>query len=509
MFLILTAASLLAVGCRGVDQIDRKPIEVLYAEAMLAAETREQSMNPLLNSPNCGGACPQEMPLSLASPESSQGTGHPVEPATELLAPSPIRVSNGWQRSYTASTDLPDAGLVTPRGIDKPVSEAFEETDVVEAIRILASLAEVSVIIDDSIGGVTSATIDNATFEQALDKILMPLGLMYAYRNDTYIILPPDPNSPLFERVSERLYYTPLHNTSEQLVSLLPLRYKPFLQSHEDRNLVIIDAPAVIGREITSRLQDLDQPVPQVELEAIVCVVAPDSGFRFGLDWGHVVGINGVQTMKAGLTGLTFTGSASRQGLSDTFSDFAVTSAFVRLLSQEGYITIRAAPRVTTKDGEKAEISINRETFFSLQPTDSNVFFRQDVQKVQAGISLEITPRVHGDVVSVNIGKAEVSEDIRSSEARAELTSNPYPIINRRVVSTNVDVQDGHTIVIGGLVQRQTVDRINRIPGLSKIPVAGKFFQTVEKQEQDAEVAIFITPRIVSRKPECPIQGAP
>jgi type II secretory pathway component GspD/PulD (secretin) len=215
------------------------------------------------------------------------------------------------------------------------------------------------------------------------------------------------------------------------------------------------------------------------------------------LDWGHVVGVQGVDSLKAGMTGLSFTGSASRNGFDNAFSDFAVTSAFVRLLAQEGYITIRAAPRVTAKDGEKASISINREAFFSLQPSGSNVLFRQDVQKVESGITLEIIPRVHGDMVSVNIGKAEVSEDIRASDSRAELTSNPFPIINRRVVSTNVNVQDGHTIVIGGLVQSQTVDRVNRIPGLSRLPLVGGMFKTIDKQKQDAEVAIFISPRIV------------
>jgi type II secretory pathway component HofQ len=68
-------------------------------------------------------------------------------------------------------------------------------------------------------------------------------------------------------------------------------------------------------------------------------------------------------------------------------------------------------------------------------------------------------------------------------------------------------VRDGHTIVIGGLVQRQTVDRITKVPYLSRIPLLGKLFQTIEKQEQDAEVAIFITPRIVPTEPACTIQS--
>jgi type II secretory pathway component GspD/PulD (secretin) len=173
-------------------------------------------------------------------------------------------------------------------------------------------------------------------------------------------------------------------------------------------------------------------------------------------------------------------------------------------LAQEGYITIRAQPRVTAKDGEKAHISINRETFFSLQPNNSSVFFQQSIQKVEAGISLEITPRVHDDMVSVKIGKAEVSEYLRTQTGNADVSGMVNPIIDRRSVSTEVMVRDGHTIVIGGLVQRQTVDRIAQVPFFSSIPIAGKLFESIEKQEQDAEVAIFICPRIVPVSSLCP-----
>lgn len=377
------------------------------------------------------------------------------------------------------------------------VTEIFEQTDIREALQILASFCHETVIIDDTIGGVTSASIENETFEAALEKILLPLGLVFVRHQDRYLVAPPDPDSPLFTYVAQRRTFSPSYHDINSLVDLLPARYKPFFQVSVERDMVVIDAPQAIADEIVLRLNELDQPVPQIELEAIVCVVAPDSAFRFGLDWSHAVSTNNLESLNVGMSGLALTSSASRAGIKNAFSDFAVTSTFVRLLAQEGYITIRAAPRVTAKDGEKASISINRETFFSLQPTSSNVFFQQNIQKVEAGISLEITPRVHGDIVSVNISKAEVSEDIRSSSANPDLSANPYPIINRRVVSTDVNVRDGHTIVIGGLVQRQTVDRVNRVPFFASIPVAGKLFQSIEKQEQEAEVAIFISPRIV------------
>lgn len=490
------------VGCLGQDRIQRKSIENLYGEALEAAAARPpviQHDTRRIHEKQYGKSYSGDSTwLKVDESENSSGQQEYGPP----LSQSETTVTEEFHELdepviYTSAEEL----IPSPDPVSIRISEVFEQTDVREAIQILATAAAVEVVIDDTVGGVTSAQIQDEHFEQALEKILLPIGLVYAKNGDKYLVAPPDPDSPLFYLIAERYQYSPKYHDVTKLTSLLPARFKPYLQSSPERNLVVIDAPRSIGNDLVDRLRELDAPVPQIELEAIVCVVSPDSGFRFGLDWGHVVGVQGVDSLKAGLTGLTFSGSASKQGVTNAFSDFAVTSAFVRLLASEGYITIRAAPRVTAKDGEKANISINRETFFSLQPNNNSLLFQQNIQKVEAGISLEIIPRVHGDMISVKISKAEVSEDIRASDSRSELTSNPYPIINRRVVSTDVNVRDGQTIVIGGLVQRQTVDRINRIPGLSRIPIAGKLFQTVEKQEQDVEVAIFISPRIVNDQP--------
>ena len=84
---------------------------------------------------------------------------------------------------------------------------------------------------------------------------------------------------------------------------------------------------------------------------------------------------------------------------------------------------------------------------------------------------LDITPRIRGDNVTVDIERAEVSEDVRS--ANSELALNPFPVINRRSVSTTVHVNDGETIVIGGLVQRQVVDRVSEVHGFVDLPLVG------------------------------------
>ena len=506
---MLLAFGLLAmVGCAANSKIQRKTVGDLYREALRDSESRPAVVRPNFNS----GVFVTD---ASSTPKSQPSDGTPIlnrNPATPAAFPTatsnepslfslPIPLLPESQvaqasSSFPVSSSVYQAVTLAPLDGDL-VNEIFDQTDIGEAIQVLATNCNKTVVVDDSIGGVTSVQITNEPFDIALAKVLAPLGLYFAESDGTYYVASSEPDSPLFSKIAKRSQYSPVHHDVKSLIGLLPPRFKKYVNTSDTRNLILIDAPPDIGQEIAVRIREIDTPVTQVELEAIVCVVAPDSGFRFGLDWNHVVGVNGVDSFKAGLTGLTFSGNTSPTGARNAFSDFAVTSAFVRLLAQEGYVTIRAAPRVTTKDGEKANIAINRETFFSIQNSTSSAFFTPQIQKVEAGISLEITPRVHGDMISVQISKAEVSEDIRTSDVRPELTSNPYPIINRRTVSTSVNVPAGHTIVIGGLVQRQTVERINRIPVLSRIPLAGKLFQTIEKQEQDAEVAIFISPKIV------------
>lgn len=464
-FLFLAVA---VSGCARWKPEPRTSIEQLYHQAELAA----------LNHPE-----KTIVPTSLGVPNEDVPTNHPESPEPVVAIPHP------------ESLVAPETGFKPPPSEGSLLTQTFEDTDVREAIQVIAQECGRSVVLDDGVGGTTSAVLVDETFENSLRKILMPLGYVFGKHGDVYLIGSPDPESPLFPYFSISGHYEPKHRKVDELVSLLPNRLRKYVRKAEGRNLILIDAPAEIVQETCTRMAEVDQAVPQVVLEAVVCVLAPDTAKKFGLDWSHSVKVDGNQSFNAGMSGLSFSGLSSRNGMNQAFTDFAVTSTFLRLLAQEGYVTIRAAPRVMAKDGEKATISINRETFFSLQPSNSSLLFRQDVQKVDAGITLEIIPTIRGDNVSVNIARAEVSEDIRSSVT--DTTNNTFPVINRRQVSTSVTVQDQQTIVIGGLVHRQTVEKINSIPGLSKLPLVGKLFTTIDKQQQDVEAAIFISPTII------------
>ena len=374
------------------------------------------------------------------------------------------------------------------------VSDTFVETDVQQALQSLAAQSGQSLIIDEQVRGIVTTTIEDEPFGAALRKVLLPLGFVYRRVGGQYLVGTDDPNSALFPHIAERFEYFTRHAAPRELLELMPEKLKPFLRTSDRRNLVIVEAPRSIAERILYELRQSDAPAPQVVLEAMVVVYAPEDAFRFGFDFEQGIKISGNEAVNLGLNGLAMSGVVG-PGQLEGLKNFTFTSAMLRAMAREGYVAIRAAPRVMAKDGEKASITIGRETFFTVQPDTGTLLIRQDLEKVESGITLDITPVIRGDTVTVTIDRAEVSEDIRGNiEGSA---SDRFPTINRRTVSTTVHVKDGQTIVIGGLVQRQQIDRVDKVPLLGDIPGIGLLFQQIDKQSQEAEVAIFISPKIV------------
>mgnify|MGYP003667941398 CR=1 FL=1 len=386
-----------------------------------------------------------------------------------------------------------EAPLLQPAPL---LHDAFVETDVRQAIQSLAEQAGISVIIDDQVRGSVTAVIEGESFERALRKILLPLGYRWRQDGDEYYVGLPEPGSALFPFLAERYIYEARHRTPESLKSQLPERHLQFVRIMGQGGKLAIEAPPITARQILRELEETDKVVPQVILEALVCVYSPETNYRFGFDVHQGMKLNGGNAGSFALDGLGIAGQYGPAGFNSQLNDFRFTSALLRALEQKGHVKIRAAPRVTTEDGKKAEIHIGRESFFSVQPSGNGVFYRQDIQKVDSGIMLELTPEIRAPHVTIHIDRAEVSEDIRSDETQAN-AYDQFPVINRRRVSTSVHVMDGQTIVIGGLTQRQKVDQVNKLPFLGDVPYMGRLFQRIERREQEAEVAIFISPRIV------------
>ena len=377
------------------------------------------------------------------------------------------------------------------------VREAFFETDLRDALRSLCDQAELSLVVGEEVGGSVSAVIEDEPVDAAVRRVLILLGYTHRIIDATCYVGLPDPESTLFPYLSVEYVYTARHREPADLLDALPLRERDYVRPEGAGGRLVVEAPAEIADRILTRLERLDRSVDQVMLEVLVCVYSPETDVRFGFDFQQGVTIANRRGGALSFDSLGIGAQYAGTGIQSQLNDFRIASAFLRALEQKGHVRIHAAPHVLAQDGKKAEIQIGRETFFSPRGVGNGLLLRQDIQRVQSGVLLELTPTICPPRVTIDIERAEVSEDLRMDETRIG-AADQFPVINRRRVGTTVTVPDGNTVVIGGLRQQQEFDQVNKVPVLGDIRFLGKLFRRTERREQETELAIFISPRVVS-----------
>lgn len=467
---------LLLMGCSSSPDPDQKRpgVEELFRQALRDSR--------VLN----------EDPAREVAAEETQETSEEEQPSSAGAKDNEGEPVNGGQERK--KVDVP--GRDEPGGPE--VTSTFTQTQVRQAIQVIANQADVSVLMDQQVQGVVTARINKEPFELALQRLLLPLGLVYRQADDKYYVGVPDPSSSLYPYLSVQKQYRVKQVKPEKLRELLPKRQQKYVRISSEHQELIVEAPKRIAHTILNRLKSLDEEVQQVVIEAMVVVFSPNTRFRFGFDFSQGIRVRGNDFVNVMMDGLNLSGQYGPPQF-NAVRNFSFTSAFLEMLAEEGYLTIRASPRVMARGGEEAKIRIGRQTFFSTTPNvDEAQFFDQDIRDVESGIVLEMVPVIRGDDVLIDLSKVEVSEEIRTTQSARALNPD-FPVINRRTVSTKVQIQNGHTLVIGGLVQRSVIDQQAEVPGVSGVPLLGKLFTERDQQTRQREVAIFLAPRIVKR----------
>lgn len=165
--------------------------------------------------------------------------------------------------------------------------------------------------------------------------------------------------------------------------------------------------------------------------------------------------------------------------------------AVLQALATKGYAKVLAEPNLLVKSGQEgnflagSKIPYNVITYAGGAATPSVVF--QDV-----GIKLKFKPEVQENgLITLKIDPAEVSS------ITGTLAVNGYPIIDTRTVQTNVELKDGESLVMAGLLQEEAVKTMSKIPLLGDIPILGALFRSSQDDLKEKELVFFITPKIV------------
>ncbi len=268
----------------------------------------------------------------------------------------------------------------------------------------------------------------------------------------------------------------------------------------KDTNTIIVNAPLEAHREVEKTLDELDRAREQVLIETVLVEVTLDESTEFGVEWAaQELGIGGLSGTGAQITGA----GGGMSGLDPTLMLTNATAGFTYLLGNsdnmlamihaaqnDDRLQVLSSPTVLTRDGMEAEISFGEEV--PVKQTSITDGGRENVSYDyrDAKIALKVTPHIDDNrmvTLAMEQELKHVDEDA-TSEA---------PTFRTRELKTSLQVFDQQTLVLGGLIQREDVDRRVGIPILSQIPLIKYLFSRTITSKRGSEIMMILTPRVI------------
>jgi general secretion pathway protein D len=294
-----------------------------------------------------------------------------------------------------------------------------------------------------------------------------------------------------------------------------------FIQADPSTNSLIITAAEPLYRQVRSMIDQLDTRRAQVYIESLIVEVGGDNAAEFGIQWQGISGQKGDKNiLGAGtnfgtgsnilnLTAATIQGrdgvgaldlttlGGLNIGLLKDFGGFYGVGAIARLLQTQTNTNIMSTPNLITVDNEEAKIVVGRNVpfitgqFTSTGTGTTNPF--QTIERKDVGITLRIKPQI-GEGGTVRLQIFQESSDVIN---QATGTGNTGPTTSKRSIESNVIVDDGAILVLGGLIEDRFEDTTNKVPLLGDIPFVGALFRSESRSKRRTNLLVFLRPIVM------------
>ncbi len=261
----------------------------------------------------------------------------------------------------------------------------------------------------------------------------------------------------------------------------------------EKTNTLLITGPPQAFTMVETIIAQLDRRTPQVFIEVAIVDVTLDETTKFGVEW----------TFKS--AGLAADGKTPQQGVGPNFGltdeklgmKYSVISsnlqALLHAFKSNSNVKVYSTPSITTADNVPAKISIGQDVpFVTSSEQTSSGSLRQSVDFKNVSIALNVTPHISQASGLISLDVQQTINELIGTEPLLNA-----PIIANREAKTTVMVNDGQTIVIGGIIKKNVERVTTGVPVLSKIPIIGAAFRSKANKTSQSELMVFITPHIL------------
>ncbi|MBQ4680915.1 type IV pilus secretin PilQ [Aeromonas dhakensis] len=416
----------------------------------------------------------------------------------------------------------------------KPISLNFQDIPVRTVLQLIADFNNLNLVTTDSVSGNITLRLDGVPWEQALDIILKVRGLDKRLDNNILLVAPAEEiaarEKQQLESRNQVADLAPLYTEylqinyakASEVAALLSsestklLSAKGAVSVDERTNVLVVKDTADVISNIKRMLDILDIPVKQVVIEARMVTI--DDGFdeALGVRWGvtkndgHGNSTSGTIEGNDGSGNNNGSSTITRPGVDDRLNvNLPVTNAAGTLafqvarlangtlldlelsaLEKESKAEIIASPRVTTANQKPALIEQGTEIPY----VESSSSGATSVTFKKAVLSLKVTPQITPDnrvILDLTVTQDTKGETVPTGTGDAVS-------INAQSITTQVLVNNGETLVLGGIYQQTITNDVTKVPLLGDIPGLGVLFRKTTSANKKRELLIFVTPKIVT-----------
>ena len=465
-----------------------------------------------------------------------RGTRVIVQPATQEFEQLAYQSDNMFtvELKPMSKEDIEENRKAKFGYVGEKLSLNFQDIEVRSVLQLLADFTDLNIVVSDSVQGKLTLRLKNTPWDQALDIILQSKALGKRQAGNVIMIAPAEEIATRerieLEGLKQKTELAPIRTEffqanyakASELAALLQSQTGGLLSERgavtvDDRtNTLLISDTADQLADIRALVHRLDVPIRQVLIESRIVIASDDFNKDIGVRWG-------LNRNTAGIIGETadegFALSGNANGLANLLNggeldnnrfnvnlpgNNAAGSLAVALaklpfgtllelelsaMQAEGTGEVISSPRVITANQHEAHIEQGVEIPY-LEASASgatSVSFRKAV------LGLTVTPQITPDdriVMDLKINKDTVGQIFSAGNINV-------PSIDTREVNTQVLVDNGETVVLGGVYEQNLLNKVDMVPFFGNLPLIGRFFQHTTNQDDKTELLVFVTPKII------------
>jgi type IV pilus assembly protein PilQ len=422
----------------------------------------------------------------------------------------------------------------------------FQDIETRAVLQLLAETSGQNIVVSDTVQGNVTLRLQNVPWDQALDIVMRTKGLDKRQEGNVIYVAPAEElaarEKQLLESQKSMTELAPVRTEylqvnyakASDLASLIRsqgkgntlLSERGSISIDDRTNTLLLQDTADRLADIRRLVQTLDIPVKQVLIEARIVIVSDDFSRELGVRFGGAfvsshgddgllyVGAQGLDTSDGTgpiltpsgpnlngnqvttpsvndryLVNLPIANPAGRLAMTLLNSDYVVDLE-ITAAQREGRGEVVSAPRVITANGKEAVIEQGQEIPYQESASSGAT----TTQFKKAVLALKVTPQITPDdriILDLTVSKDSVGQNVASA------TGGFVPSIDTREITTQVLVNDGQTVVLGGILETERRDTVNKVPFLGDVPGLGYLFRSKSRTDNKDELLIFVTPKIL------------